>query len=54
MKIPQTHSCADCKHCIYSCNGGYICDLTDEIVIIDFLPTEHYCDGKDFEDEYSG
>lgn len=51
-KIPE-HKCIDCKHCIYSCTGGYICEVSDEIILIDCTPTTRYysCEGKDFDDE---
>lgn len=49
-KVKTARRCTDCKYCVYA-NSAYICDLTDEIVIIDCTPTEHYCGGKDFEDE---
>lgn len=42
--------CTDCKYCVYA-NSGYICELSGDIVILDFTPTEFYysCGGKDFE-----
>lgn len=43
--------CTECQHCTYACIGGYLCEKSGEIVIMDFTPTEHYCEGKDYEDE---
>lgn len=45
------HNCTECKYCTYACVGGYICEKNGEVVIIDFLPTEHYCKGEEYEDE---
>lgn len=50
IPIPE-HKCTECKYCTYACVGGYICEKSGEIVIMDFLPTEHYCKGEEYEDE---
>lgn len=43
-------NCHCCDHCIYVGEGGYMCDVHNEIVIDDFEPTEEFymCNGKDF------
>jgi hypothetical protein len=49
-KNGQPNNCEYCEHCIYVGEGGYMCDMSNEIVIDDFEPTEDFymCDGKDF------
>lgn len=44
-------NCHNCNNCTYIGEGDYICDMTNEVVISDWQPTEDYysCDGKDFE-----
>lgn len=43
--------CHNCGHCIYVGEGGYICDMSNDLVIVDWQPTDEfmYCDGEDFE-----
>ena len=51
-KRPMTKEvrCDSCSHCIYVGEGGYICDLNNEIVIEDWIPTEEYynCEGVSY------
>lgn len=51
---PQTKmiNCFNCANCLYVGEGGYICSMTNEFIIDDFvMPTEEFysCAGKDFE-----
>lgn len=32
----------ECDHCIYVGEGGFLCDITEKIVIEDFIPTKYY------------
>ena len=44
-------NCFNCEHCTYVGEGGYMCDMTTEIVIDEFImPTEEFfsCEGKEF------
>lgn len=48
----ETKNCFLCDNCIYVGEGGYICSMTTELIIDEFImPTEEFysCDGKDFE-----
>lgn len=42
--------CDNCTHCVYVGEGGYLCDVKNEIVIDDWIPTENYytCKGVEF------
>lgn len=42
--------CFNCDRCLYICEGDYLCELSNEVVIDDWQPTEHFasCQGKDF------
>ena len=31
-----------CEHCMYICEGDFLCDKYQEIVVGDWQPTEHY------------
>ena len=44
-------NCHCCDHCVYIGEGGYMCDISNDIVIEDWEPTEDFyiCDGKEFE-----
>ena len=44
-------NCHNCNNCTYIGEGDYICDMTTEVVISEWQPTEDYysCEGKDFE-----
>ena len=44
-------NCYVCEHCVYVGEGGYICDMSNDVVIEDWQPTDDFycCDGKDFE-----
>lgn len=52
MKMPpKRKDCYACEHCVYLGDGGYMCDLTNDIVIEDWQPDDAFyrCDGKKFE-----
>ena len=49
--LTQEHNCFECKYGSPACVGGYLCEKSGEIVIMDFMPTEHYCKGEEYEDE---
>lgn len=55
MKEKRTEclGCFECCKATYIGDGGYMCDVSDEIVIDDFEPTDNYfsCDGKNFQRE---
>lgn len=44
-------NCHLCKKCTFMGRGNYICNMTNDVVISDWRPTENYyfCEGKDFE-----
>lgn len=47
-------ACQDCNHCVYICEGDYICDFDEPVLILeDFTPTDDYmyCGGKDWESD---
>lgn len=46
----QTKNCYYCEHCIYLGEGGYMCGMSNDIVIEDWQPTEDFnsCRGKEF------
>ena len=44
--------CQDCEHCIYICDGDFICDMDEPVLVMeDYTPTEDYlyCGGVDYE-----
>ncbi len=43
-------NCFECENAIYIGEGGYLCDVHQEVVIDDFAPTEDFnkCNGKKF------
>ena len=41
-KQKKERRCFSCDHCIYIGEGGYICDLNNEVVIDDWTPTEEF------------
>ena len=45
-------ACVNCEHCLYLCDGGHACDITYDIVLEDWEPTEYYmeCGGKHYEE----
>ncbi len=45
-------NCYNCNNCEYVGEGGYMCSMSNDIVIEDWQPTEDFnsCKGKDFED----
>lgn len=46
--------CQNCEHCIYLCEGDFICDMDEPTLIMeDWQPTEDYynCGGIDFEEQ---
>lgn len=52
MKMPpERKDCYACEHCVYLGEGGYMCDLTNDIVIEDWQPDDafYHCGGKNFE-----
>lgn len=52
MKMPpERKDCYACEHCVYLGEGGYMCDLTNDIVIEDWQPDDafYHCGGKKFE-----
>ena len=45
--------CQDCEHCMYICEGDFICDMDEPVLVMeDFEPTEDYmyCGGVDYEE----
>lgn len=54
MKMPpERKDCYECEHCVYLGEGGYMCDLTNDIVIEDWQPDDafYHCGGKKFESQ---
>lgn len=50
MRKPKM--CQNCEHCVYICEGDFICDMDEPILVMeDYTPTEDYlyCDGVDYE-----
>jgi len=47
-KHRRERQCFSCDHCVYIGEGGYICDLTNDVVIDDWEPTEDFnsCKGR--------
>lgn len=46
--------CQNCEHCIYLCEGDFICDMDEPVLVMeDFEPTDDYmsCGGIDFEEQ---
>lgn len=42
--LKNAKMCQNCEHCIYLCEGDFICDMDEPILVIeDFEPTEDYC-----------
>ena len=40
--------CSDqCENCLYICEGDFICDVVNELVISDFIPIYDYCIAKE-------
>ncbi len=37
-----------CDNCLYICEGDFLCDKYEELVVSDWEPTEHYmmCKGR--------
>ena len=37
-----------CDDCLYICEGDFLCDKYEELVVADWQPTKHYlmCQGK--------
>lgn len=51
-KNPELNkNCYNCNNCEYIGDGGYICSMSNDIVIEDWQPTEDFnsCGGKEFE-----
>lgn len=45
-------NCFNCSHCLYIEDGDYICDMTNDVIIVEFSARTHdfyQCKGKDFE-----
>ena len=53
MKDNKIHGCHDCEHCIYVGEGGFVCDLTYDVVMDEWEPTEEFyqCKGKEWVEE---
>lgn len=50
-KPPElTRNCNNCNNCTYIGEGGYMCGISNDIVIEDWQPTEDFnsCKGKEF------
>lgn len=50
-KHPELNkNCYNCNNCIYIGEGGYMCSMSNDIVIEDWQPTEDFnsCGGKEF------
>jgi hypothetical protein len=43
-------NCFNCANCTYLSEGGYMCDINNDIVIDDFEPTDEFysCKGRSF------
>lgn len=43
-------NCFNCGHCTYIGEGDHICDMSTDVIIADWQPTEYFyqCEGKDF------
>lgn len=51
-KHPELNrNCYNCNHCQYIGEGDCICDMSNDIVIADWEPSEDFnsCKGKEFE-----
>lgn len=44
-------SCFDCDNANYICEGDFLCDIDDTVVISDWVPTKDYfkCSGRHYE-----
>ena len=52
--LKNAKMCQNCEHCIYLCEGDFICDMDEPTLIMeDWQPTEDYynCGGVDFEEQ---
>lgn len=38
----KKHCGENCDNCVYVGEGGFMCEITNKIVIDDFIPTEDY------------
>ncbi len=47
------YDCFNCSHCIYIGEGDHICDMSNDVIVEDWEPTEDFfqCKGKDFDYE---
>lgn len=43
-----TGDCFNCENCMYHSEGDSFCDVNNEFVLEDWIPTENFrwCDGK--------
>ena len=50
--LTQNVNCFNCNNCTYVGDGDHICDMTLDLVIVEWEPTEDFyiCNGKDFEE----
>ena len=50
--LTQNINCYNCNNCTYIGEGDHFCDMTNDVVISEWEPTEDFyqCDGKDFEE----
>lgn len=50
----QPKICTNCGHCVYICEGDFICDKDEPILVMsDFTPTNdfYYCNGTNWKSE---
>ena len=50
--MSKTVRCDSCTHCVYIGEGAYMCDMNNDIVISDWVPTEEYysCEGVHYDE----
>lgn len=48
--MTDTVNCHNCCNCTYACSGSYFCEMNNDLIIVDWTPTDDYfsCKGKDF------
>ena len=46
----ELRNCFNCEHCTYIGEGDHICDMTNDVVVEDWMPADDFyaCNGKDF------
>ena len=48
--MSDTVNCLNCSNCTYACSGSYFCEVSNDLVIKEWTPSDNYfsCNGKDF------